>query len=75
MKNESFVDTIKPKDLKGTLRRIKRRINGLNNNSIQSLNLIPSDENVRKIIDAMSLAELIQAKIDVEARLRKESAH
>lgn len=73
MKNETFVDSIKSKDLKGALRRIKSRINGLKNNSLQSLAVIPSDNDVRRAIDSMSLGQLEQAEFQVEERIRKES--
>lgn len=73
MADAAFVDIIKAKDLKGALRRIKSRINGLENNSMQSLAVIPSDEKVRRAIDNMAIAELKQTKKDVEARIKGES--
>lgn len=73
MADKEFIDTIKSSHLKGSLNRIKSRINGLKNNSFQSLAVIPSDKKVRDAIDKMSLAELAQSKKVVEARIKKES--
>ena len=73
MSNDIFVDSIKPSHLKGALRRIKSRINGLRNNSTQSLAVIPADATVRKVIDSMSLDALKLLKSEVESRIRLAS--
>jgi hypothetical protein len=73
MKSESFVDSIKPKELKGALRRIRSRISGLRNNSLQSLAVIPSSKSVCDEIDSMSSARLEQAKTEVGAGIREAS--
>ena len=73
MNDQSFVDSIKSDDLRGALYRVKRRINGLKNNSIQSLKVNPSDKKIRATIDTMSLDELETTRLELEVRIRSES--